>query len=133
MSKIQQGLTIGVLAKAAEINVESVRYYQSKGLIRQPDKPLHGYRQYPAATVNRIRFIKRAQRLGFSLLEIADLLDLGSGRCHDVKIKAERKRDLIESQIQDLQILSDSLKQMIDECNADKNTQHCPIVESLFS
>ena len=69
--------TIGILAKAAEVNIETVRYYQRVGLIKEPAKPLQGYRTYPSVTLNRIKFIKRAQQLGFSLTEIAELLELG--------------------------------------------------------
>ncbi len=72
-------LTIGFLAGAAEVNVETVRYYQRFGIIDEPLKPFDGYRVYPPETVGRIRFIKRAKQLGFSLKEISELLELGDG------------------------------------------------------
>lgn len=133
MSKIQHELTIGALAKATEVGVETVRYYQRIGLIDEPKKPLHGFRRYPSNTVSRIKFIKRAQRLGFSLLEITDLLDLGSGHCHDVKIRAEEKCNFVEKQIRDLTRLRDTLKQMIKECNSTKDDSYCPMIEALLA
>ena len=74
-------MTIGNLAKAAGVNVETIRYYQRIGLVDEPDKPAQGYRRYPASIIDRIRFIKRAQELGFRLNEIIDLLSLNDGNC----------------------------------------------------
>ena len=125
-------LTIGALASAAGVNVETIRYYQRKGLIAVPRKPLQGFRIYPQEAVGIVRFIKRAQKLGFSLREIADLLELGTGRCDDVRIRAEIKRDKIEKQIRDLQALHDTLNLLIDKCSASESNQQCPIVESLL-
>ena len=132
MNKNQKEITIGALAHAASVNVETVRYYQRKGLIDEPKKPAHGFRKYSPDIVENIKFIKRAQKLGFSLNEIADLLELGSGSCDDVKIRAEVKRDKIETQIKDLEILRDTLNNLISQCNKGKNKQHCPIVETLL-
>ena len=70
-------LTIGRLAQSAGVNVETIRYYQRVGLLKEPEKPAYGYRHYPPDTVARIRFIKRAQQLGFTLEEISELLSLG--------------------------------------------------------
>ena len=125
-------LTIGFLAKAAEVNVETVRYYQRLGIIDEPKKPLEGYRIYPAETIDRIRFIKRAQQLGFSLKEIAELLEIGDGHCDDIRIKAEHKLAHVEQQIKDLQNLKNTLNTLIKSCTADKDTTHCPIVDSLI-
>ena len=127
----QPEFTIGRLATAAGVNVETIRYYQRVGLIQKPKKPAQGFRKYPAETLEQIRFIKRAQQLGFSLQEIADLLALGDGHCHDVRIRAEEKRDKIAKQIQDLQALQVTLNQLINKCRSGKGNQNCPIVESL--
>jgi len=124
-------LTIGFLAKAADVNIETVRYYQRIGLISEPDKPSQGYRIYPKETLKRIKFIKRAQQLGFSLQEINDLLQLGEGNCNDVRLRAEQKRTQIDKQISDLQNLRDTLSQLINTCNSDSNSSHCAIVETL--
>jgi len=126
-----KALTIGFLAKAAEVNIETIRYYQRIGLITEPDKPSHGYRVYPHETLKRIKFIKRAQQLGFSLQEIADLLQLGEGNCRDVRLQAEQKRIQIDNQIKDLQRLRGTLSNLIDACNSNSDTSHCAIVETL--
>ncbi len=124
-------LTIGHLAKAAEVNVETIRYYQRVGLLVEPVKPLTGFRVYPDETINRIRFIKRAQKLGFSLRDIAHLLELGEGHCDDVREQAEVKLTQIETQIKDLQSMRKTLKKLITECNTDNESGRCPIVQSL--
>lgn len=132
MSK--KSLTIGFLAKAAEVNIETIRYYQRIGLIMEPEKPLKGFRIYPKETLKRIKFIKRAQQLGFSLKEVQELLRLGEGsaeeQCSDVRQRAEHKRAHIDQQISDLTSLRSTLTQLIDSCN-DEGNQHCAIVEAL--
>jgi len=125
-------LTIGFLAKAAEVNIETVRYYQRFGLIDEPAKPFNGYRIYPPETVDRLRFIKRAKQLGFSLKEITELLELGSGNCDDVRLRAEVKRDHVEEQIKDLKKLKKTLDKLIKSCQSDNETANCPIVETLI-
>ena len=124
-------LTIGNLAKAAEVNIETVRYYQRIGIIDEPPKPADGYRIYPTETVDRIRFIKRAQQLGFSLKEIAELLELGDGHCDDVRLRAEEKQAHIDAQIKDLRMLRGTLDKLIKACQSDSDTAHCPIVDTL--
>ncbi len=124
-------LTIGRLAKAAEVNVETIRYYQRVALIVEPVKPLEGFRVYPGETINRIHFIKRAQKLGFSLQDIAHLLELGERHCSDVREQAEAKLKQIEMQIKDLQSMRKTLKKLITECNTDGENGCCPIVQSL--
>jgi len=128
----QVELTIGRLAKLVGVNTETVRYYQRIGLIDEPATPLSGFRKYSYKTAENIIFIKRAQRLGFSLQEIADLLKIGEGHCAEVRAHAEKKRNKIDSQIRDLQALRDTLNQLISECNSGKNERHCPIVETLL-
>ncbi|HHM05472.1 MAG TPA: MerR family transcriptional regulator [Gammaproteobacteria bacterium] len=124
-------LTIGRLARAAGVSVETVRYYQRLGLIHQPAKPPVGYRTYPAALVQRIRFIKRAQGLGFSLQDIAHLLELGEGHCADVRQQAEAKLAQIEAQIHALQAMGESLKALIRQCAASRDRPACPMVRTL--
>lgn len=131
----KKNLTIGVLAKAADVNIETIRYYQRIGLITEPEKPLQGYRIYPLATLTRLKFIKRAQQLGFSLAEITELLELGEGSCVDVRERAEQKRDQIDKQINDLTNLRATLSELISSCqsgtNAGSGSSHCAIVETL--
>ena len=124
-------LTIGRLAKAAEVNVETIRYYQRVGLVVEPVKPLEGFRVYHDETINRVRFIKRAQKLAFSLQDIAHLLQLGEGHCNDVREQAEAKLKQIEAQIKDLQSMRKTLKKLVTECNAGNDSGACPIVQSL--
>lgn len=116
----QDRLTIGLLAQAAGVNIETVRYYQRLGLIQEPRKPAKGFRRYPDATVHQIRFIKRAQRLGFALEEIKELMGLGIGRCSEVRKRAQAKRATIVEQIKDLQALRQNLDRLIAGCEARK-------------
>ena len=125
------GLTIGRLAESADINVETVRYYQRIGLIETPAKPPQGFRRYSNETVGRLRFIKRAQELGFTLSEISELLELDKSKCRDVRSRAEQKRNEILQRIRDLQNISDTLEELIVTCRDRKDRQLCPIVESL--
>ncbi len=126
-----KSLTIGRVANEAGVNVETIRYYQRVGILKEPDKPSDGYRIYPELTVDRIRFIKRAQQLGFSLQEIAELLELGDGHCDDVRQKAEEKRAIIQQQINDLMKLDETLNELITACQCEGDTLRCPIVETL--
>ncbi|HED33624.1 MAG TPA: Hg(II)-responsive transcriptional regulator, partial [Gammaproteobacteria bacterium] len=128
---MNRSLTIGLLAQKAYVNIETVRYYQRIGLLSEPVKPAEGYRVYPATSINRIRFIKRAQQLGFSLQEISELLQLGDGECNDVRSRAEQKRTQIERQIGDLENLRKTLDTLITECRDENNNGNCPIIETL--
>lgn len=124
-------LTIGKLARMAEVNVETIRYYQRIGLLQQPEKPFIGFRKYPAASARRIHFIKRAQQLGFSLKEISDLLKLGDEQCEQVRQLAEQKRDEIASRIKDLTAMRAVLEELIECCLNDRSTQHCSVIDAL--
>ncbi len=123
--------TIGTLAREAGVNVETVRYYQRVGLLDEPEKPARGYRRYDAATLARVRFIRRAKQLGFSLEEIGELLELGDGHCSDVRARAERKHRRIREQIADLRAMARTLEGLIAACKAGQNETHCPIIETL--
>ncbi len=129
MKKIK--LTIGSLAKAADVNIETIRYYQRITLIKEPIKPAQGYRIYPDETLSRIKFIKRAQQLGFNLQEVRELLELGEGRCDDIRLRAEDKRAQIDKQIKDLKRLRSTLGQLIDSCHKSTKSNHCAIVDTL--
>lgn len=125
-------LTIGQVAKAAGVNVETVRYYQRVGLIDEPARPPQGYRRYPAATVSRIRFIKRAQELGFTLNEIRELLRLDAMACDDARGIAEKKHAEIQQRITDLEAIQGELGCLIRTCHEQgKTAGHCAIIESL--
>lgn len=127
-----QPATIGVVARKAGVNVETIRYYQRIGLVREPALPQGGVRRYPPETVERIRFIKRAQDLGFSLSEVAGLLRLNDGmHCRDTRALAAKKLDLVEARIRDLSAVRRTLRQLISECDAGNERESCPIIDSL--
>lgn len=123
-------MTIGQLARAGGVNVETVRYYQRRGLLITPGKPVSGVRRYTAETLGRLRFIKRAQELGFTLREIAELLKLGDGSCQETRTIAERRLADIEARIHDLESMRDTLGKLIHTCRAG-NRPPCPIIASL--
>ena len=126
------GLTIGHLAKAAGVNVETIRYYQRIALIDEPVKPAQGYRRYPNSTVERIRFIKRAQELGFSLDEINDLLSLNDRDCDEARIIAEHKQEVIQQRIDDLDAMQRELTKLIKACKKNVSGQdRCAIIATL--
>ncbi|AQS39297.1 Hg(II)-responsive transcriptional regulator [Shewanella psychrophila] len=123
--------TIGQLAKAVEVNVETVRYYERQGLIKQPPKPVQGYRRYPQDTLLRLMFIRRAQGLGFTLHEIASLISLSVGHCSDIQLLAEKKLLTVRIKIDDLQRLEHSLTHLVDQCRHNPDEACCPIITSL--
>lgn len=125
--------TIGRLARAACVNVETIRYYQRKRLLTEPGKPGQGFRIYSQEHLSRVLFIKKAQQLGFTLSEIAQLLSLSDGDCSEVKNLAESKLYVIREKMTDLQRLDVVLTSLIDECNDNADPQCCPIIESLVS
>ncbi|MBI3576213.1 MAG: Hg(II)-responsive transcriptional regulator [Gammaproteobacteria bacterium] len=122
--------TIGALARTAGVNVETIRYYQRRGLLPKPGKPVAGYRRYPAETLARLRFIKRAQELGFTLREVADLLRLDGAACGDARALAVRKRADIEARMKDLQAMRRTLNRLLRACEAGGQVA-CPIIDSL--
>ena len=129
-------LTIGQLAKRAGVNLETIRYYERRSLLPQPSRRASGYRQYPPDTVARIRFIKRAQELGFSLNEIAELLFLRvdvQTACHDVQRLAETKVTEIEQKLVMLQRMRQVLNELLHHCQMQQPTGECPILAALDS
>lgn len=131
-TKAMQSATIGVVARKAGVNVETIRYYQRIGLVREPARPQGGVRRYLPETVERIRFIKRAQELGFSLAEVTDLLRLNDGvHCRDTRALAAKKLALIEARIHDLSAVRRTLRGLIAECDAGNERESCPIIDSL--
>ncbi|WP_445766575.1 Hg(II)-responsive transcriptional regulator [Rheinheimera sp.] len=123
--------TINKVAKTLGINVETVRFYERKGLIQQPTKPFTGYRHYPDDTLNRIRFIKRAQELGFTLDEIANLLSLNDRPCDQVQELAKHKLSAVKEKMADLQRLEHALMAFVTQCQSNDDVSHCPIIDAL--
>lgn len=123
-------MTIGRLARAAGVNIETIRYYQRRGLLATPRRPPQGVRRYPEETLARLRFIKRAQELGFTLREIVELLKLGDGSCKETRAMAEHRLTDIETRIRDLQSMHATLDKLVRTCRAG-NQPPCPIIASL--
>ena len=127
-------LTIGGLADEAGVNVETIRYYQRRGLMSEPDKPTHGYRRYDATTVKRVRFIKRAQALGFTLEEIGGLLELDEAHaCAETRELASHKLQTIETKLADLVAMRKALTALLCQCDAGAMKGNCPIIHALGS
>jgi MerR family mercuric resistance operon transcriptional regulator len=125
-------LTIGLLARAAEVNVETIRYYQRRGLLEEPPKPPRGRRRYSGVAVRRVRFIKRAQQLGFILEEVKSLLQLEDGqRCKKTRLLAEQRLAVIERRLTDLTCVRRVLKGLIAECIEGKRPRSCPVIATL--
>ena len=126
------GLSIGLLAGKAGVNVETIRYYRRRGLLLEPDKPASGHRRYPPEIVKRVRFIKRAQALGFTLEEIAGLLRLDeAGACAETRDLAARKRELIEGKLADLSAMRKALSKLMQQCDSMGSAGACPIIHAL--
>lgn len=122
--------TIGTLARTAGVNVETIRYYQRRGLLPKPGKPIAGYRRYPAEMLARLRFVKRAQELGFTLREVTELLKLGSASCRETQRLAEHKRADLDLRLRDLKAMRRALDRLLRACAAGRSPD-CPLIESL--
>jgi MerR family transcriptional regulator, mercuric resistance operon regulatory protein len=130
---IQKSFTIGILAKKAEVNVETIRFYQRRSLLRQPVKPISGIRHYTEGDVQRIRFIKEGQKLGFSLDEVSELLSLEDGQhCQEAKTIAVRKLVLIRERIESLCAMETALSNLVESCSGHTNSVSCPIIQALL-
>ncbi|MFM0758529.1 Hg(II)-responsive transcriptional regulator [Paraburkholderia strydomiana] len=126
-------MTIGQLAEAAEVNVETVRYYHRRGLLPAPPRPVGGIRRYPPAVLRRLRFIKRSQSLGFSLDEVEALLSLHDGRaCSTARAIAEHKLAEVRQRIQDLSLLEGALRTLVQRCSTSKGKVSCPLIDALM-
>ena len=126
------GATIGSLAETAGVNVETIRFYQRKGLMPEPEKPYGSIRRYGAAELARVRFIKSAQRLGFSLEEIGELLKLEDGaRCSEARQLAEQKLVDVRQKLSDLQRIESVLAGLVARCSAVRGRVNCPLIASL--
>jgi len=124
--------SIGQLAKAAETGVETIRFYERRGLMPEPPRASSGYRRYPLDAADRLRFIRRAKRLGFTLDEITTLLGLQSGgERAKVKVIALAKLSEIEIRLADLERMRAALQDMTQRCSGEGPVAGCPIIETL--
>jgi MerR family mercuric resistance operon transcriptional regulator len=129
----QESFTIGVLAKRAGVNVETIRFYQRRGLLRELERPSKGIRRYTEGDARRVRFIKEGQKLGFSLDEVAELLRLEDGQhCREAKDIALKKLVLIRERIERLCMMEAALSGLIESCSHNTGLVSCPIILTLL-
>lgn len=128
-------MKIGELARRARVNVQTVRYYERRGLLEEPARRASGYREYTATTLERLRFIRRAQELGFTLSEIGELLALRLDphtTAAQVKARAQEKMAQIECKIDDLQRIQQALSHLAGKCRGGSGpTGECPLLDAL--
>ncbi|MCU0654842.1 MAG: MerR family DNA-binding protein [Polyangiaceae bacterium] len=130
----RSGLSIGQLAQRCGIGVETIRFYERRGLLDQPPRPASGYRRYPAAAVDRIFFLKRAKDLGFSLTEIRELISLRDRRtegCESVLERSKKKIEEIEERISALETLRRDLLALVATCDGQVPLDRCRILQAL--
>jgi MerR family mercuric resistance operon transcriptional regulator len=132
MGNDRSKLTISGFARAAGVNVETVRFYQRKGLVPEPEKPYGSIRRYGEADVARVRFVRSAQRLGFSLDQVAELLRLeDSAQCEEASSLAAHQLADVRERIADLMRIEAVLSELVRACRARKGNVSCPLIESL--
>ena len=127
-------MKIGELAQQADVNIDTVRYYERQGLLPEPQRLRSGYRQYQLGDVSRLRFVRRAKALGFTLEEIRELLALSSHREHDMgslKAAAEQKLAGVEAKLAELARIRDGLRTLIKACPGHGALDACPILHAL--
>jgi Hg(II)-responsive transcriptional regulator len=126
-------MRIGEAAAEAGVNIQTLRYYERRGLLREPKRQPSGYRAYTAETVRIVRFIKRAQELGFTLNDVEDLLRLtiDGARCEDVQAIAARKLHELEEKIESLTAMRGALVHLLGQCRRRKRRVHCPLLDTL--
>jgi MerR family mercuric resistance operon transcriptional regulator len=129
----QKSFTIGTLAKKAGVNVETIRFYQRRGLLPEPDRPLRGIRRYTERDAQRVCFIKQGQKLGFSLDELMELLSLEDGQhCREARDIALKKLSLIRERIEGLRTMEKVLSDLVDSCSQNTGAVSCPIILALL-
>jgi Hg(II)-responsive transcriptional regulator len=130
----RETLKTGEVAAQAGVNVQTLRYYERRGLLKEPERRPSGYREYPQDAVQLIRFIKRAQDLGFTLTEIEDLLRLRTDQesaCAEVRAAAEMKIEDIEQKLRHLRAMKRALGVLVASCATEGSARYCPILEAL--
>jgi MerR family mercuric resistance operon transcriptional regulator len=134
MSSTQDTFSIGAFAKAAGVNVETIRFYQRKRLLAEPARPPGGIRRYGNSEVARVKFVKSAQRLGFSLDEVAQLLRLEDGtHCTEAAGLAALRLADVRSRLADLTRMETALAALVEQCGARQRSVSCPLIASLHA
>lgn len=133
MSKKPRSMTIGALAKAAGMGVETIRYYQRRGLVEEPEKPYGSIRHYDDETLARLHFIRTAQWLGFSLDEVGGLLKLQDGtHCDEARVLGEQKLAKVREKITSLRRIERTLEGLVQACCTEHGDVKCPLITSLY-
>ena len=133
MSKKPRSMTIGALAKAAGMGVETIRYYQRRGLVEEPEKPYGSIRHYDDETLARLHFIRTAQWLGFSLDEVGGLLKLQDGtHCDEARVLGEQKLAKVREKISSLRRIERTLEGLVQACCTEQGDVKCPLITSLY-
>ena len=134
MKQRTESLTVGAFAAAAGVNVETIRFYQRKGLLPRPRRSYGSIRRYGESDVARVKFVKSAQRLGFSLEEIAGLLTLEDGtHCAEARVVAEQKLEDVRAKLDDLRRIEAVLARLVGRCCASRGTITCPLIAALHA
>lgn len=125
--------TIGRIARASGVGIETIRFYEREGLLQPPERSASGYRLYAPEAVERLRFIQRAKRLGFSLQEIGTLLGLADQDAPSAEVRslASEKLTVIEARLRDLQGMQAALSALVARCDGRGDAAHCPIIGAL--
>jgi MerR family mercuric resistance operon transcriptional regulator len=132
MENNRENLTIGGLAQAAGVGVETIRFYQRKGLLPEPERPFGGIRHYGAADVARLRFVKLAQRLGFTLDEVSQLLRLEDGtHCVEAAEIAARRLADVRARLAELGRIETALAKLVGDCTGRPAQVSCPLIDAL--
>ena len=124
----------GEVAQQAGVNPQTLRYYERRGLLEEPPRRPSGYRSYAADTIDRLRFVKRAQQLGFTLAEVEALLHLASGgpaSCDQARTMATEKVAELDAKIESLQAMRKALDRLIDTCDLPRGSRKCPLINAL--
>ena len=130
----EKHMRIGEVAAEAAVNIQTLRYYERVGLLPRPNRNPSGYREYGANAVRRVRFVKRAQELGFTLAEVGDLLtfrEQSQTACQHVEARASTTLDRINEKIRDLECIRSALSEYVDSCRKGPPVGECPLLQAL--
>lgn len=130
-----QTMTIGKLARQASVGIDTVRYYEREGLLPEARRSETGYRLYSTEVVDRLRFIRRAKNLGFSLEEIAELLQLNAAKGSRASVKrlAKQRLHVLDQKIREMSAIRDALAGLVQQCSGQGSLKGCPIIEGVLA
>ena len=133
MKEQPRGITVSAFGAAAGVSVETIRFYQRKGLLPQPKRSYGTARRYGAEDVARLKFVKSAQALGFTLEQVGSLLSLEDGsKCGSARSVAELKLDEVRAKLRDLRRMESTLRRLVKACSASQGHAGCPLITALY-